>query len=124
MPSSSSSVGVQSQSEIASAAGVQPAQTLDTRAVLQPAIVARTLTASTTRTSTPTSDVESEPDEKKKRLLSESNALTGQQEADLSVRLVTTRLENPSAIATEASLSTSAGTAAMSARDPVKDLIQ
>ena len=103
---------------------MQPAQTLDTRAVLQPATVARTLTAMT-RTSTPISDVESEPDEKKKRLLSESNALTArQQEADSSVRLVTTRLENPSAIATEASSSTSAGTAAMSARDPVKDLIQ
>ena len=116
------------QSETASAAGMQPAQklqTLDTRAVLQPATVACTLTASMTRTSTPTSDVESEPDEKKKRLLSESNALTaGQQEADSSVRLVTKRLENPSAIATEASSSASAGTAAMSARDPVKDLIQ
>ena len=110
-----SSEGISSLSETASSSGRQPLQT--------PATVSRSLTI--TCTPPASEDVEmSEPEGKKKKLSSESGhksestPLTGQQEADPSARLVTTRLEYPSVT----SPSATAGTGTMSARDPVNDL--
>ena len=114
-----SSEGISSLFETASASGRQPPQT--------PATVSRSLT--TTCTPPASEDVDMwEPGGKKKKLsselghTSESTPLTGQQEADPSAHLFTTSLEYPSVIATAASPSATAGTGAMSARDPVNDL--